>query len=602
MVLVCTFVVVAASLISSFAGCAAPATTVPSIATLYEHRPASWFEELTHSARIGPDGRRALFGTAPRLRLVDLTTGREDAQRLNGPFERIENAVFGPEGRLVRLIALNGERRWVDEGTGAPLRIPGDALPTWSADGRHLAFFRSTAPAGGVTIDDRTLPVPGHLLRAIWTPDAATLVTITRSPDYTVALGTVHVATGAFRVVSEGLDADVFPAQIAITPDGREAIIALASDRTPDLGARHDPHADRDLDLWAVDLENGSKRVLVAQPGDDFAPQVASGELIWTSANVTPSVAVMPITGGPLRALADRGELPDWSHDGRQLAFTIGGWRLRDVALPLDAYVVDVDEGAIPRSAPRPLITGFHEDFTPAWSPDGRWLAFHSHRSPTSVPSYASEGSTDDLWLALASDPKRTERRLTDFGREAGGAVWSPDGDRLAFVSHDHDRAATAQIWIVTIDREAGTRRAATRLPLPPDVTGPSSVAWSPDGATLALASSAGLGRQALSIVSLAEGSARRVAEYPATTFGGVDWTPDGKTLIYSALADASLQLFAIDVIGGPARQLTHHTANVLHPKVSPDGQWIAATSMAHTRRVQRIPLTVLRQQGVTPR
>lgn len=158
------------------------------------------------------------------------------------------------------------------------------------------------------------------------------------------------------------------------------------------------------------------------------------------------------------------------------------------------------------------------------------------------------------LWLAQATDPAGTERRLTDFGHEAGGAVWSPDGRHLAFVSHDHDRESTPWAWIVTIDPETGARRDATRLALPPDITDPGSVAWSPDGTTLAVASSVGSGRQSLWLVSLAGGTAKHLIDYSSTTFGGVAWTPDGRTLIYSALAGAQLQLFAIDATGGAAR------------------------------------------------
>lgn len=574
--------------------CARHADTTSAITTLYEQRPASWFEDLTYHARVSPDGRWALYGAAPRLRLVDLTSGNEDAARLVGPFETIDNAVFGPGGRLVRLVAVEGTRRWLEEGAPLPLDVPADALPVWSANGRHTAFFRSTAPTEGVTLDNRVLPVPGHLLRIAWTPDSATLVTVTRAADYTVGLGALSVATGAFRVVADGLDADVFPAQIAVSPDSREVFVALASEGSPDRRARHDPMADRDLDLWAVDLTTGAKRPVVVQPGDDFAPEVVEGRLIWTHADVRPSVVVLPVTGGPMRTIVDRGELPEWSHDGRHLAFMVGGWRLRDVALPLDAHVVDIDDEARLRSSSRPLIVGFHEDFTPAWSPDGRWLAFHSHRSSTPVPSYSSQGSTDDLWLALAADPAGTERRLTDFGHEAGGAVWSPDGSRLAFVSHDHDQESTPRTWIVTIDPETGARRDATALALPPEITRPGSVAWSPDGSMLAVASSIGPGRQSLWLVSLGGGAAKHLIDYSSRTFGGVAWTPDGRTLIYSALAGAQLQLFAIEATGGAARQLTNDDSTVVRPKVSPDGRWIAATSMHHTRRVLRRALAAL--------
>jgi len=42
---------------------------------------------------------------------------------------------------------------------------------------------------------------------------------------------------------------------------------------------------------------------------------------------------------------------------------------------------------------------------------------------------------------------------------------------------------------------------------------------------------------------------------------------------------------------GGSAVQLTHDAANLLHPQVSPDGRWIAATRLEHRKSLNRKPL-----------
>lgn len=559
---------------------------------LYQVRPATWFEELSDAARVSPDGRWGLYGSGPRRRLVDLRSGAGDVSALRGPFATVENVTFSANGQLVRLASSGGTRGWFAEASNTPLPIPPDAVPVWSRQGRGLAFFRATARSEGVTIDGRQVPFPGHLLALKWLPDEKTLAALTRADDYTAVLSTLEADTGQVREVAAGLDAEVFPGQFAVTRDGRHAILALASGGSPDAAARHDPMADRDLDLWAIDLSTGEKTVVVTQPGDDFAPNIIGDDLVWTHADVRPSVVVVPSAGGEAREVVERGELPYWSADGRQLGFTVGGWRLRDMALPLDAHVIDLNDRAVSTSAPRPLSTGFHEDFTPAWSPDGRWLAFHSHRSPTPVPAYLSPGSTDDVWMARTTDPRGTERRLTDFGHEAGMADWAPDGRRLAFVSYEKAKPETLQTWIVTIDPDTGARLGATRLALPLGIRSTETIAWSPDGATLAIESKTeDAERHALWLLTLASGQATRLTEHPTATFGGIDWTPDGKTVVYGALAAERMQVFALDIAGGAPRQLTSSEASVFLPQVSPDGRWIAATTMRHVRRILRRPL-----------
>jgi Tol biopolymer transport system component len=67
-----------------------------------------------------------------------------------------------------------------------------------------------------------------------------------------------------------------------------------------------------------------------------------------------------------------------------------------------------------------------------------------------------------------------------------------------------------------------------------------------------------------------------------------VTWTPDARTLIYSALVDGRMQLTSIPSAGGTARVLTHDMANLLHPRVSPDGRWIGATRLSVSKEIWR--------------
>jgi Tol biopolymer transport system component len=57
------------------------------------------------------------------------------------------------------------------------------------------------------------------------------------------------------------------------------------------------------------------------------------------------------------------------------------------------------------------------------------------------------------------------------------------------------------------------------------------------------------------------------------------------------------MQLFAIPAAGGLPRRLTSGPAHILHPQVSPDGRWIAATRLAHTIEVRRMALTAMRNE-----
>jgi Tol biopolymer transport system component len=74
--------------------------------------------------------------------------------------------------------------------------------------------------------------------------------------------------------------------------------------------------------------------------------------------------------------------------------------------------------------------------------------------------------------------------------------------------------------------------------------------------------------------------------DYQGTTYDGLDWMPDGKIIVYSALAEGRLQMFGIPSIGGTPVKLTRDSLNLLHPKVSPDGRWIACTRLAQSKQI----------------
>ena len=87
-------------------------------------------------------------------------------------------------------------------------------------------------------------------------------------------------------------------------------------------------------------------------------------------------------------------------------------------------------------------------------------------------------------------------------------------------------------------------------------------------------------------------GNARKLAEFPSYTIGGVAFTPDGQRVLYSAIVGGRMQLFAISRTGGAPVQITSDSAaNIMHPSVSPDGRFIAASRIPWRKELRRQPL-----------
>ncbi|MGA8221637.1 MAG: hypothetical protein WB780_08275 [Candidatus Acidiferrales bacterium] len=560
-----------------------------------------WFEGPLTQVELSPDARWALFTLhAHDARIFSLKSGREEAGLLEAGLDRVRSATFCGEKGIARLGDRGSETRWFlsDVESKQLASLPADAIFQCSADGSEIAYYRSTEPEDGLFVGPldhlKNFQVAGKVTGMAFSPDGNALFIEMFHPTGESSLVRIAPHSLAAKTLAANLDASPEPGSIGISADGRSVYLALASPGAPNNAARHRPEADRWLKIYRFDLATGARQLVVQSAGqDNFAPEIVGGELYWTRNLIYDSIIAVPVEGGDAKEIVVGGEVPMWSPDGRRIGYTFGEWRLADWALDLDDAVVGVDEKAQRNSAPSIIVSGYHEDFPPAWSPDGHWIAFHSHRSKTPVPEYSSAGSTDDIYLRRADDPNAPEIRLTDFGWETGPAFWSPDGTKLLFSSWVRGgEPGIDKLWVTTVDLEVGRALRTDMLPLSAEIRSASWAAWSPDGKEIAIEDDRGGGQRKLWIVHKDGSEAVKLLDFTGTTYGGLDWTADGKTIIYSGLAHDGVQLFAVSRAGGVPRQLTRDSGNLMHPRVSPDGHWIACTRLVQSKQVWRRPLS----------
>jgi Tol biopolymer transport system component len=202
-------------------------------------------------------------------------------------------------------------------------------------------------------------------------------------------------------------------------------------------------------------------------------------------------------------------------------------------------------------------------DGQPAWSPDGRRIAFVRR---------AGENGKPDLYTMGPSGAART--RVTRTSVVERDPAWSPDGTRIAYAA----RTSVGGPFRIFVTQPDGT--GTTQLTTQPAGDADRSPAWSPDGTRIAFVSDRDGGFPEIYTMN-ADGSG--VNRLTANVFvdGNPSWSPDGtRILIERCCAEGSSDIAAIDVATHADTNLTNSpTFMDFDPVWSPDGAGIAYVS-----------------------
>ncbi len=190
---------------------------------------------------------------------------------------------------------------------------------------------------------------------------------------------------------------------------------------------------------------------------------------------------------------------PAWSPDGKRIAFASSR------AGRFHLFVVDASGKKTKR-----LTAGENEDTHPSWSPDGTRIAF-TRGAPNGIEVMNADGTG--------------LHRLTSGLAEEADPAWSPSG---RWIAYDRRIPGTTidEIWIAHPDGSAS--RPVTKLNAV-SIT----PTWSPDSRRIAFSSNARRGRYNLYSIGVGGTGLQNESDAPSDEFEPA-WSPDGKSIAFS--------------------------------------------------------------------
>jgi Tol biopolymer transport system component len=349
-----------------------------------------------------------------------------------------------------------------------------------------------------------------------------------------------------FHQVTDVSGVEQFP---SLSPDGKWVVYSGEAE------------GNRDIYLQGVGGRLPINLTAGSADDDDQPAFSPDGErIVFRSDRNGGGLFVMGRTGEAVRRVTRRGFNPSWSPDGTRVVYALENVQLtpQNAEGKSGLWIADVETG-------EESLLAEVDGVQPVWSPNGRRVAYVSRHLDSS-------GQMNILTIAVEGG---TPVEATRDAAADWSPAWSPDGK---YLYHASDRGGSMNLWRVAVDPISGEPEAAPEAITTP---APFLAHASLSGGGSQIAYSAVLITQNIQRLAVDPATGAVTGEPFWLTTGSRQWSspdvsPDGERVVFYSRGRPEGDLYLARSDGTGLRQLTTDPAIDRMPRWSPDGRAVA--------------------------